>query len=745
MKLNPFPDYPVSRLDENSDRAVGLTAATDPIRQERDIISNWLNKRTTPLIVAVRGDYGSGKTHLLLDAMANLSKALDAEQPSFLRVATVAAPPLGWYRTAIGPRLTDLPLKELVVQLYAKAGIEVAARAELTEPAVARLNSQPGAIKNLVSRNLLSSTAVEEVFQRKLREALPNAPDDVVLALGLLRWDTVGLATDWLAGRELAEEQARLVKLPRSIDSDEGALEALLAVAALHRALDRTFALFVDEAEHFLRVDRAGSGNPNATTMKRLLEGLAKRGAIVFVAGYWSAWEALPDYLDRFSPSQPIDLLRLTPKDVQNIVAARTVETPELDSEQATLVADLSLGNMRTTMSLLRELFEVSGGFERELSLNQITETAESLRRRPPPDVVLLQVHELLELLGFSVARDERILVDSENPSGIPFDLVASRSGRPRVLVELRHPSHELAQGDQVRRMVEQMRDVNQVYTEAIGCFLSETRLDQAVRDTIPRGSARRVLLSDVTKPDFISALSSQLTPLLQASDIPATPEKLASASKSTVNQISQLRSEREQELDHILSDPPSAAAGQTTAARESNLSTPRSDYRDRLVVTYEELTRPTPLTSRLAHTWRPLTLGYVFIMGLGLAGTIFTAAQGAMITGTALSYGAIDFVQYLASIGLIVIGALMISRDIIHVERFYEYRNSRLRSIYLRTEDVDELIRVNDQLQEALDLGGPRWSRILRYQQSEDTGLTTHAAGKVPQSQEPRDDSRFR
>ena len=66
----------------------------------------------------------------------------------------------------------------------------------------------------------------------------------------------------------------------------------------------------MDEAEHFLRSDTE-AGRENATSMKRLLEELEKVGAVVFVAGHWSAWDALPDYLDRFSPSEPVDLLRL--------------------------------------------------------------------------------------------------------------------------------------------------------------------------------------------------------------------------------------------------------------------------------------------------------------------------------------------------------------------------------------------------------------------------------------------------
>jgi predicted ribonuclease YlaK len=112
--INPFPQYPVSQLDENLSGIDRRTWVTEPIRQERAVIANWIEHPETPLIVAVLGEYGSGKTHLLLDAMATLRRELDDRQPrlSFLPVVALAESPLGWYRAEIGPKLADLPLEK---------------------------------------------------------------------------------------------------------------------------------------------------------------------------------------------------------------------------------------------------------------------------------------------------------------------------------------------------------------------------------------------------------------------------------------------------------------------------------------------------------------------------------------------------------------------------------------------------------------------------------------------------------
>ncbi len=513
--------------------------------------------------------------------------------------------------------------------------------------------------------------------------------------------------------------QARLLKLPPAIDSDNGAWQVLLAVAALHLAAGRAFGLFVDEAEHFLRTDTE-VGRENATSMKRLLEGLAKYGTVVFVAGHWSAWEALPDYLDRFSPSEPLDLLRLTADDVQNIVASR-MRDKVLTREQAALVADLTGGGMRATMSLLRELFEKSDGFTGKLPLDEITSAAQALKRRPSPESVLLRVHGLLEQLGFSVAREQRVA------PGILFDLVASQAGRPRVLVTIRHASHELAQADQVLRMIEQMREVNRVYPEAIGCFLAETRLDAEVRNAIPAGSARRVLLSDTTSPDFVSDLSGQLAPLLQASEAQVVPRTLQEASQVAIGNVQDVQVGRLQELNRILPDPDPVPAppGGAAPARDASLSTPRSEYRDKLGVTYAELTKRPSRFVRFSHIWGGQTLIFALITFIGLFGTIFTSAQGSLVAASSPGESVfIAAMQYLVSALLIIIGLFMIIRDVIQVEGFYEYRNERLRSIYLRSESTDALIYTSDELQRVFDRAGARWRVLLNsIERSEPVG----------------------
>jgi hypothetical protein len=72
--LNPFPDYAVTRLGVGQG-AEGVTIVTLSIAKGRELVKEYVAGVGIPLkpgqtnaaLCAVRGDYGTGKTHLLND------------------------------------------------------------------------------------------------------------------------------------------------------------------------------------------------------------------------------------------------------------------------------------------------------------------------------------------------------------------------------------------------------------------------------------------------------------------------------------------------------------------------------------------------------------------------------------------------------------------------------------------------------------------------------------------------------
>jgi len=179
--LNPFPDYAVTRLSSGID-ADQVTIVTPSIALGRGLVEKYYAGVSAPLesgktnaaLCAVRGDYGTGKTHLLNDAAAQLEIACRNSSnpvgPSILRATCIEADPLAWFRAKVGQQFEELPLYETTLQLYGRAGKVVAGNTELTESAAELLEEDPTRIRDLIRSNNLSVDEVDREFEKLLGE-----------------------------------------------------------------------------------------------------------------------------------------------------------------------------------------------------------------------------------------------------------------------------------------------------------------------------------------------------------------------------------------------------------------------------------------------------------------------------------------------------------------------------------------------------------------------------------------------
>jgi len=95
---NPFPVYPVMSLSDIAD-LLSATVPTPEAESVREAVQEYASafsgRTRRPLVLAVRGDYGSGKTHLMLYACSVLREAIkaawrEAALPRMALVATAA-------------------------------------------------------------------------------------------------------------------------------------------------------------------------------------------------------------------------------------------------------------------------------------------------------------------------------------------------------------------------------------------------------------------------------------------------------------------------------------------------------------------------------------------------------------------------------------------------------------------------------------------------------------------------------
>jgi hypothetical protein len=566
---NPFPDYPVARLDDNASAAArsnfDTPATVEAGRLVDGYIAGWsgLAGPRQPLVVAVRGDYGSGKTHLLLYAADRFERGLGDGHPdaALLRVKAVDADPLGWYRAEIGPALAALSpraprepadaggepkhLRALALRAYAAAAQRVAGEAALTEAVSRKLESQPQTVLRLIRDGLINETAVEEAFREDLLRICPGPRDAVRLAItGLVRPETAPAALRWLRGEALPEHDLGLLRLSRPLASDEDAADVLAAVASLHDALGAPFGLLIDEAEHLLRPN-APEGRRNATWLKRLIEVLAERRTLVFVAGHDLAWEGSDDLLQRFSPANVLNLSPLTGQDVLRRILQPRLPGVTILPGVADAIAEAARGNVRRIFSLCHALHAKTEGFTVPPTPETVRSVAEALGQRVSKEEANLRFTDFLTAAGLAVRRDAVA-------GGASFDLAAYSDGKVRVVADFRHAITPRESHGEAWRFKDKLAEARRAEPQVIGCLVGAGSPDPDFFAALRADPAQRLLTFDLNRAEIFDRMRDELGGLLGDGARPAAAGGLADLREENERLLREIELARKQRDDPV-------------------------------------------------------------------------------------------------------------------------------------------------------------------------------------------------
>jgi hypothetical protein len=575
--VNPYPDYPVARLQDDAAQATRATADTPAIQvvkgYVREFISQWTarrispEQRVSPMVVGVRGDYGSGKTHLLLCAAAEFERGLVAEYPdaTLLRVQARDADPAGWYRSAVGPALTKLVsrgspslttdpevvqrdmnrLRALVVEVYAASARRVANEASLTEAVSRKLAEQPRAVLRLVRDGLLNETAVDEEFRRDLQRLCPNSRPGVLRALTGLVWpESVVAALRWLAGENLSEHERGLLRVEGPLTKDEEVADVLSAVAVLHETALVPFGLMIDEAEQMLR-PAAEHARQNAPWLKSAIESLADHSALVFVAGHNSAWGGPVDLLQRFSPPRIIDLRSLTGEQVLRLIVKARVRDAAVGLPEAEIIAEAARGNTRQVFTLCRALFDQTGGFVTPLTPESIRETAERIGQRVSIEEASARCVDILTTLGTGVRRGTVV-------GGSTFDLAAYREDKPLVVADFRHAVTPYTSNGDAWQFKDKLEAARRSEPQVVGCFVSAGSPDQAFLAAL-RQDGLVLLTFDLNRADVFDRMREELVAHLSGGAGSQAPPAVIAALKEQNEQLQRAIEQARRDRDTVL------------------------------------------------------------------------------------------------------------------------------------------------------------------------------------------------
>lgn len=439
---NPFPVYPVSSLRDIAADILDRTVLTEAVVALDTAVQGYVRRATTGartgIAIPVRGDYGTGKTHLLLFAQARLREAWagDALDVMVLSAPATEVPFPDWYLTVVAWLLDRLGLPRLFTKLLASAACEVADQVPLTKKLAATIRKDLFEVYPALRNGLLSLTDVERALVRTVAEITPRGSEDLCAVLASLAWQPrQDAALRWLAGRTLDPAERELLGVTRDLDADAEAATALVAIAGAATRCGGVFVLMVDEFEHLMAEDQRTNAHRNATAFKRLLEGMALMGALVLVAGHWRAWEQLPDFKARFANQPSIDLVTLTGDETGKLALQYApVWGTRLDRAALDAVAEAGGHNIRRVLAILHQLHANTASSSGPISATEVGSAVETRRRLAAetgrPDAV---IEEAVRTVGGRVTRNEALF------GRLRFDFVARQGEELRLVADVRH------------------------------------------------------------------------------------------------------------------------------------------------------------------------------------------------------------------------------------------------------------------------------------------------------------------
>ncbi|MFC5923956.1 AAA family ATPase [Micromonospora vulcania] len=326
--VNPFSPTAVARVTEQG--TGGSTVVTAAIRDATDHLDDYL-RTGDGAVVAVVGDYGTGKTHLAVELLAHARRVTGAAG----RATYLDAPGdtfLSLHRRFL-TQLSREAVRDLLVRY--RTAPEAPASADSTDRLVLRLREE------------LSEVTTDPAFGTALALLLDPA--------------TEAAAWDWLSGNPPGPTLIAAGVAP-SADVEATAVEAMGVLALLYGRRHERFVLVLDELDKIL----TAGGRPGQETMarlQRLLGVFTSAGAFLVIAG-------LPDMLHLLSTEVRqrigpiVRMSALSGEDVRTFIrqtqlrafgAARlapfTVETTEY-------LANLADGVPRRVVRLCYHLFQ---------------------------------------------------------------------------------------------------------------------------------------------------------------------------------------------------------------------------------------------------------------------------------------------------------------------------------------------------------------------------------------------------
>lgn len=291
--VNPFSPTAVAWVVEfDSDM---VTIETDAIRRAIGYVSDYLAATSTRVepaatvdagnVIAIVGDYGTGKTHLVMQLLQYASRVPDVTVRS-MYLDAAADTFLALYRRFI-QKLELSEVRARVNEYYADVVADSLQGSDLTTEVAQWLRDREVPPERVVEQLGLMESALLRKVQRELEDVTRNDAFGTALTL-LLRPGFDDAVWLWLKG---GQPDPILVErgITEPIDTEVAALEAMGVFALLYGRKRHRFLLAIDELERVLSAANRPRADASAAFQKLL--------NVIMAAGSFLVLSGLPDFL----------------------------------------------------------------------------------------------------------------------------------------------------------------------------------------------------------------------------------------------------------------------------------------------------------------------------------------------------------------------------------------------------------------------------------------------------------------
>jgi hypothetical protein len=318
------------------------------------------------LVVALRGDYGSGKTQLIYDTILRAagpeSASLESPPPFQIYVNVEGPDFLALHRRVLLP-VSPWTLRDLSRRFLGAVGVHAAfpgtRGADRRRALEEELRADPFRIYEEFRTYRIGAA---DAYDRQAAEvqAVTGGGADFARALSFALDSELGVSAQrWLSGQDVWPEDIRKLGVSGPISWPEAARYAIQLLVTLFGRTGRPLILYLDQAERLVLHDDAPGNGQNAGLLQSLAEFVSRAGAMLVVATSHQGWDAFgPSLQQRLTPNV-LDVGRLEPKHARAL-ARLYLEASDvsIDDAAADDLLDRADGNARRFLELCRKVFD---------------------------------------------------------------------------------------------------------------------------------------------------------------------------------------------------------------------------------------------------------------------------------------------------------------------------------------------------------------------------------------------------